>query len=177
MRDAPRRLTPQNRSHATFPFEFAARVTRHGLSSVWASTSQSLSTSMAVTNLPQHKPSRELSVAAIKEAHAQLDSTGQNLGKLAKPNTRSTDQRPRAGPDKPARRLLRSKILSRRLVGLLALAGIGVTALVWQPHLEAAPEPPILSMLDANRDASPPIHRVSPTSPISQPMPQSRRSW
>ena len=122
---------------------------------------------MAVTNLPQHKPSRELSVAAIKEAHAQLDSTGQNLGKLAKPNTRSTDQRPRAGPDKPARRLLRSKILSRRLVGLLALAGIGVTALVWQPHLEAAPEPPILSMLDANRDASPPIPGVSNKSDIA----------
>ena len=102
---------------------------------------------MSIPATPQQSPSRDVALAAIAQAHRQIGA-GENLVQVdetafkleeEKIATRHpSDEQPRfAGPGSS-----RGRLVLRSLMGLLAVACIGVAAFAWpSPHGQAAPEP------------------------------------
>jgi hypothetical protein len=96
---------------------------------------------------PQQNHSREAALAAIAQAYrqmgadqqlVQIDETACKLETEKKATRHPSDEQPRfAGPGSS-----RSRLVLRSLMGLLAVACIGVAAFAWpSPDGQAAPEP------------------------------------
>ena len=104
---------------------------------------------MSIPATPQQSHLRDVALAAIAQAHRQIGA-GENLVQVdetafkleeEKIATRHpSDEQPRfAEPDRGSSR---SRLVLWSLVGLLAVACIGVAAFAWpSPHGQAAPEP------------------------------------
>ena len=102
---------------------------------------------MSIPAAPQQSHSRDAAIAAIAEAYRQIgtgqqlvqvDETACKLEKEKKATRHPSDEQPRfAGPGSS-----RGRLVLRSLMGLLAVACIGVAAFAWpSPHGQAAPEP------------------------------------
>jgi hypothetical protein len=100
-------------------------------------------------SIPQQSHLRDAALAAIAQAHRQMGA-GENLVQVdetafkleeEKIATRPpSDEQPRFA--EPGRGSSRSRLVLRSLIGLLAVACIGVIAFAWpSPHGQAAPEP------------------------------------
>jgi hypothetical protein len=105
---------------------------------------------MSITATPQQSHSRDVALAAIAQAqrqigHAdeqlvQLDETAFKLEKEKNAARHPSNEQPRSA--EPGRGSSRGRLVLRSLMGLLALACIGVAAFAWQSnHGQAAPEP------------------------------------
>ena len=106
---------------------------------------------MSITATPQQCHSRDVALAAITQAHGQighadeqlvqLDETAFKLEKEKNATRPPSNEQSRSA--EPGRGSSRGRLVLRRsLMGLLALACIGVAAFAWQStHGQAAPEP------------------------------------
>ncbi len=104
---------------------------------------------MSITATPQQSHSRDVALAAIAQALRQIGYEDEQLvqpdetAKLKNEENatrRPADEQPRSA--EPGRASSRSRLVLRSLMGLLALACIGVAAFAWQStHGQAAPEP------------------------------------
>jgi hypothetical protein len=105
---------------------------------------------MSVTGTPQQNPSRDGALAAIAQAHGQIGRADEQLVQLDrtafKPETtkdtarQSSKGQPLASDRSPG--ASSGRLVLRSLIGLLALAGIGVAAFAWQSTRgQAVPEP------------------------------------
>jgi len=157
---------------------------------------------MSIPATQQQSHSRDIALAAIAQAHKQI---GHAVGQLAQVDETAfkSEKEKKATPHPPnkqprsaelGRRSSRGRLVLRSLIGLLAVACIGVTAFAW-PSLrgQAAPEPistssaskilaaqPVRSNLDAaaktDRLAQPPSQaqatpqRTVPVAPIAAPI-------
>ena len=103
---------------------------------------------MSIPATPQQSHSRDVALAAIAQAHRQIgadehfvqvDETAFKLENEKKATRHPSDEQPRfAEPGRGSSR----RLVLRSLMGLLAVACIGVAALAWpSPHGQAAPEP------------------------------------
>ena len=105
---------------------------------------------MSITATPQQNHSRDAAIAAIAQALEQIGRADEQLVqpderafKSEKENnaTRRSSNEQSCSAE-PGRGSLRGRLASRSLMGLLALACIGVAAFAWQStHGQAAPEP------------------------------------
>src|SRR6266581_1233573 len=104
---------------------------------------------MSIPATPQQNHSREAALAAIAQAYRQIgadqqlvqvDETACKLEQKKKATRHPSDEQPRfAGP---GRGPSRGRLVLRSLMGLLAVACIGVAAFAWpSPDGQAAPEP------------------------------------
>jgi len=102
---------------------------------------------MSIPATPQQNHSREAALAAIAQAYRQIgadqqlvpvDETACKLETEKKATRHPSDEQPRfAGPGSS-----RGRLVLRSLMGLLAVACIGVAAFAWpSPDGQAAPEP------------------------------------
>jgi hypothetical protein len=102
---------------------------------------------MSIPATPQQNHSREAALAAIAQAYKQIgadhqlvqdDETACKLETEKKATRHPSDEQPRfAGPGSS-----RGRLVLRSLMGLLAVACIGVAAFAWpSPDGQAAPEP------------------------------------
>src|SRR5882757_10137594 len=102
---------------------------------------------MSIPATPQQGHSRDVALAAIAQAHRQIgadeqlvqvDETAFKLETEKKATRHPSDEQPRfAGPGSS-----RGRLVLRSLMGLLAVACIGVAAFAWpSPDGQAAPEP------------------------------------
>src|SRR5882762_11545873 len=102
---------------------------------------------MTIPATPQQNHSREVALAAIAQAYRQIgagqqlvqvDETACKLEQDKKATRHPSDEQPRfAGPGSS-----RSRLVLRSLMGLLAVACIGVAAFAWpSPDGQAAPAP------------------------------------
>jgi hypothetical protein len=104
---------------------------------------------MSIPATPQQSHSRDVALAAIAQAHRQIgadeqlvqvDETAFRLVKEKKATRHPSDEQPRLA--EPGRGSSRSRLVLWSLMGLLAVACIGVAAFAWpSPHGQAAPEP------------------------------------
>jgi len=104
---------------------------------------------MSIPATPQQSHSRDVALAAIAQAHRQIgagenlvqvDETAFRLVKEEKATRHPSDKQPRFA--EPGRGSSRGRLVLRSLMGLLAVACIGVAAFAWpSPHGQAAPEP------------------------------------
>ena len=104
---------------------------------------------MSIPATPQQSHSRDVALAAIAQAHRQIgadeqlvqvDETAFRLVKEKKATRHPSDEQPRLA--EPGRGSSRGRLVLRSLMGLLAVACIGVAAFAWpSPHGQAAPEP------------------------------------
>jgi hypothetical protein len=104
---------------------------------------------MSIPASPQQSHSRDVALAAIAQAHRQIgadeqlvqvDETAVRLVKQKKATRHPSDEQPRLA--EPGRGSSRGRLVLRSLMGLLAVACIGVAAFAWpSPHGQAAPEP------------------------------------
>jgi hypothetical protein len=104
---------------------------------------------MSIPAPPQQSHSRDVALAAIAQAHRQIganeqlvqaDETAFKLEKEKKATRHPSDEQPRFA--EPGRGSSRRRLVLRSLMGLLAVACIGVAAFAWpSPHGQAAPEP------------------------------------
>jgi len=104
---------------------------------------------MSIPATPQQSHSRDVALAAIAQAHrqigadeqpVQINETAFKLEKEEKATRYPSDEQPRVA--EPGRGSSRSRLVLRSLMGLLAVACIGVAAFAWpSPHGQAAPEP------------------------------------
>jgi hypothetical protein len=103
---------------------------------------------MSIPATPQQSHSRDVALAAIAQAHrqigadeqpVQINETAFKLEKEEKTTRHPSDEQPRfAEPGRGSSR----RLVLQSLVGLLAVACIGVAAFAWpSPHGQAAPEP------------------------------------
>ena len=103
---------------------------------------------MNIPATPQQSHLRDVALAAIAQAHRQMgagenlvqvDETAFKLEKEKKATRHPSDEQPRlAEPDRGSSR----RLVLGSLMGLLAVACIGVAAFAWpSPHGQAAPEP------------------------------------
>jgi hypothetical protein len=104
---------------------------------------------MSIPATPQQNHSREVALAAIAQAYrqigadqqlVQIDETACKLETEKKATRHPSDEQPRfAGPSRASSR---GRLVLRSLMGLLAVACIGVAAFAWpSPDGQAAPEP------------------------------------
>src|SRR5216684_7385469 len=104
---------------------------------------------MSIPATPQQSHLRDVALAAIAQAHRQIgagenlvqvDETASKLEEEKIATRHPSDEQPRfAEPDRGSSR---SRLVLWSLVGLLAVACIGVAAFAWpSPHGQAAPEP------------------------------------
>ena len=104
---------------------------------------------MSIPATPQQNHSREAALAAIAQAYRQMgadqqlvpvDETACKLEQKKKATRDPSDEQPRfAGPGRGSSR---GRLVLRSLMGLLAVACIGVAAFAWpSPDGQAAPEP------------------------------------
>ena len=103
---------------------------------------------MSIPATPQQSHSRDVALAAIAQAHRQIgadeqlvqvDETAFKLEKEKKATRHPSDEHPSA---EPGRGSSRGRLVLRSLMGLLAVACIGVAAFAWpSPDGQAAPEP------------------------------------
>jgi hypothetical protein len=104
---------------------------------------------MSIPATPQQNHSRDVALAAIAQAHeqigadeqlVQIDETAFKLEKEKTATRHPSDEQPRFA--EPGRGSSRGRLVLRSLMGLLAVACIGVAAFAWpSPHGQAAPEP------------------------------------
>src|SRR5712672_879176 len=104
---------------------------------------------MSIPATPQQSHSRDVALAAIAQAHRQIgadeqllqvDETAFKLEKEKKATRHPSDEQPRFA--EPGRGSSRGRLVLRSLIGLLAVACIGVAAFAWpSPDGQAAPEP------------------------------------
>jgi len=104
---------------------------------------------MSIPATPQQSHSRDVALAAIAQAHRQIgadeqleqvDETALKLEKEEKATRHPSDEQPRFA--EPGRGSSHGRLVLRSLMGLLAVACIGVAAFAWpSPHGQAAPEP------------------------------------
>ena len=104
---------------------------------------------MSIPATPQQSHSRDVALAAIAQAHRQIgadeqlvqvDETAFRLVKEKKATRHPSDEQPRLA--EPGRGSSRGRLVLWSLMGLLAVACIGVAAFAWpSPHGQAAPEP------------------------------------
>jgi cytoskeletal protein RodZ len=105
---------------------------------------------MSTTATPQQSHSRDVALAAITQAHGQighaveqlvqLDETAFKLEKEKNATRHPSNEQSRSA--EPGRGSSRGRLVLRSLMGLLALACIGVAAFAWQSTRgQAAPEP------------------------------------
>jgi hypothetical protein len=103
---------------------------------------------MIMPATPQQSHSRDAALAAIAQAHRQMGA-GENLVQVDETASKledekiatrhPSDEQPSA---EPGRGSSRSRLVLWSLMGLLAVACIGVAAFAWpSPHGQAAPEP------------------------------------
>jgi hypothetical protein len=103
---------------------------------------------MSITATPQQ--TRDVALAAIAQAHkrighadeqlVQLDEAAFKLEKEKNATRHPSNEQPRSA--EPGRGSSRGRLVLRSLMGLLALACIGVAAFAWKStHGQAAPEP------------------------------------
>jgi hypothetical protein len=162
---------------------------------------------MNITAAPQQSDSRDVALDAIAQAQrqighpdeqlVQIDETAFKLEKEKKATPHPSTEQPRSA--EPSRgSSLGSRLLSWSLMGLLAVACIGVAAFAWpSPHGQATPEPistssvsiakkevpaqpaPSNANLAAKTDAGPPqrssqaqttLQRAAPVAPTAGPM-------
>ncbi|MGB9115886.1 hypothetical protein [Bradyrhizobium sp.] len=105
---------------------------------------------MSITATPQQNHSRDVALAAIAQALEQIGHADEQLVqldegafKLEKEKTaRRHPSNEQSCSAEPGRGSSRGRLVLRSLMGLLALACIGVAAFAWQStHGQAAPEP------------------------------------
>jgi len=104
---------------------------------------------MSIPATPQQNHSREAALAAIAQAYRQIgagenlvqvDETACKLEQEKKATRHPSDEQPRFA--EPGRGSSRGRLVLRSLMGLLAVACIGVAAFAWpSPDGQAAPEP------------------------------------
>ena len=105
---------------------------------------------MSIPATPQQSHSHDVALAAIAQAHRQIghadeqfvqgDETAFKLEKEKKAMRHPSNEQPRSA--EPGRGSSRRRLVLRSLIGLLAVACIGVAAFAWpSPHGKAAPEP------------------------------------
>src|SRR5713101_6054339 len=104
---------------------------------------------MSIPATPQQSHSRDVALAAIAQAHRQIgadeqleqvDETALKLEKEEKATRHPSDEQPRFA--EPGRGSSHGRLVLWSLMGLLAVACIGVAAFAWpSPHGQAAPEP------------------------------------
>ena len=104
---------------------------------------------MSIPATPQQNHSREAALAAIAQAYRQMgaeqqlvpvDETACKLEQKKKATRDPSDEQPRFA--EPGRGSSRGRLVLRSLMGLLAVACIGVAAFAWpSPDGQAAPEP------------------------------------
>ena len=153
---------------------------------------------MSIPATPQQSHSRDVALAAIAQAHRQIgadeqlvqvDETAFKLEKEKKATRHPSDEQPRFA--EPGRGSSRGRLVLRSLMGLLAVACIGVAAFAWpSPHGQAAPEPistssasietaPSNAGVAAKTDAGLPqrssqaqttLQRAAPVAPTAAPM-------
>jgi hypothetical protein len=161
---------------------------------------------MSTTATPQQSHSREGALATIAQAHrqvghadeqlVQLEETAFKLEKEKNATRQPSNEQPRTAG--PGRGSSRGRLLLRSLMGLLALACIGVAAFAWKStHGQAAPEPistssvsiekkeppaqptPNIADVAAKTDAGPPqpsslaettLQRAAPVAPTAAPL-------
>jgi hypothetical protein len=113
-------------------------------------------------SIPQQSHLRDAALAAIAQAHRQMGA-GENLVQVdetafkleeEKIATRHpSDEQPSA---EPGRGSSRGRLVLRSLMGLLAVACIGVAAFAWpSPHGQAAPEPTSTSSVSIGKNERP----------------------
>ena len=112
----------------------------------------------------QQSHSRDVALAAIEQAHrqigadeqlVQIDETVFKLEKEKKVTRHPSDEQPRFA--EPGRGSSRGRVVLRSLMGLLAVACIGVAAFAWpSPHGQAAPEPISTSSVSIEKKELPP---------------------
>ena len=119
---------------------------------------------MSITATPQQNHSRDVALAAIAQA---LEQIGRADEQLVQPGGRAfrlekENNATRHSPNEQScsaesgRGLSRGRLLSRSLMGLLALACIGVAAFAWQStHGQAEPEPMSTSSVSIKEKAQP----------------------
>ncbi len=118
---------------------------------------------MSIPATPQQSHSRDAALAAIAQAHlqigadeqlAQVDETAFKLEEEKKATRHPTDEQPRFA--EPGRGSSRGRLVLRSLMGLLAVACIGVAAFAWPPpHGQAAPEPISTSSVSIEKNEPP----------------------
>ena len=104
---------------------------------------------MSIPATPQQNHSREVALAAIAQAYrqigadqqlVQIDETACKLEQEKEATRHPSDEQPRFA--EPGRGSSRGRLVLRSLMGLLAVACIGVAAFAWpSPDGQAAPEP------------------------------------
>src|SRR6266700_4792163 len=104
---------------------------------------------MSIPATPQQSHSREVALAAIAQAYRQIgadqqlvqvDETACKLETEKKATRHPSNEQPRSA--EPGRGSSRGRLVLRSLIGLLAVACIGVAAFAWRsPYGQAAPEP------------------------------------
>ena len=100
-------------------------------------------------SIPQQSHLRDVALAAIAQAHRQIgagenlvqvDETALKLEEEKIATRHPSDEQPRFA--EPGRGSSRGRLVLGSLMGLLAVACIGVAAFAWpSPHGQAAPEP------------------------------------
>src|SRR5450432_1496621 len=98
-------------------------------------------------SIPQQNHLRDAALAAIAQAHRQMGA-GENLVQVDETDFKLEEEKIATRhpsdeqPSEPGRRSSRGRLVLWSLMGLLAVACIGVAALAWpSPHGQAAPEP------------------------------------
>ena len=104
---------------------------------------------MSIPLTPQQSHLRDVALAAIAQAHRQIgadeqllqvDETALKLENEEKATRHRSEEQPRLA--EPGRGSSRGRLVLWSLMGLLAVACIGVAAFAWpSPHGQAAPEP------------------------------------
>jgi len=105
---------------------------------------------MSIPTTPQQTHSRDVALAAIAQAHRQIghadellaqgNATAVKLEEEKNATRQSFEEQPRSA--EPGRGSSRGRLVLRSLIGLLAVACIGVAAFAWpSPHGEATPAP------------------------------------
>ncbi len=119
---------------------------------------------MSITATPQQSHSRDVALAAIAQAQSQighadgqlvqLDETAFKLEKEKNAARHPSNEQPRSA--EPGRGSSRGRLVLRSLMGLLALACIGVAAFAWQSnHGQVASEPTSTSSVSIEKREQP----------------------
>jgi hypothetical protein len=118
---------------------------------------------MSIPATPQQSHSRDVALAAIAQAHRQIgagenfvqvDETAFKLEEEKIATRHPSDEQPSAEPGLGSSR---GRLVLQSLMGLLAVACIGVAAFAWpSPHGQAAPEPISTSSVSIEKKERPP---------------------
>src|SRR5271169_1874020 len=116
---------------------------------------------MRATAPPQQSNSRDVALVAITEAHRLIGQADEKLAQFdeleeeRKEPHRLSDEQARSA--EPVGESSRSRLVSRSLVGLLALACIGVAVFAWRStHGQVATEPISTSSVSIKKKEEPP---------------------